>query len=330
MFTLFAVPRAFRDPRHADIQHKAIRSWISLKPRPEILLIGNEEGIKEVCEQYGLRHVPHVRTNEYGVPYLNSAIEQAIRHASHDILCYVNADIVVSSNLTTAIAQIKEKKWRKFLMTAPPHVIDFSLITHFEPGFERELLPKVLIKPIKVGGQGDIFAFTKKTYILSEIPDLVIGRGYFDFWFSTYAVLHLIPTVDATDFVTLFHPIEATSTHCSTQIPSSLKEQLLTNLLRYPFTIATLRNLFAYTFDSQGNLSPNPVHKGLPPVFALWLRMLVWEVRNYTLWRRSLKRWDLKSLKETGADERLRMYGLDHAIKRLFKFAKTRLMLYLN
>lgn len=329
MFTLFAIPRAFTNPHYAAIQHKAIQSWVSLNPRPEILLIGDDEGVKEVCEQYGLRHIPYIRRNKYGVPYINSAVEQAVQHASHDIICYINSDIVVSSNLTKAISAIQKKKWRKFLMVSAPYVVDFSLITHFEPGFEKPLLPENLII---YGDHGDIFAFTKQTYDLREMPEFAAGKGYFDMWFSTYAGQNLTPTIDATEFVFLFHPSDPTSTHCNTptayfaQLSDNLREQLVTNLLNYPFISSIPRYAFAYKFNPQGELFPNPIHRGLPPVFVLWVRALIWEIQNHTIYRRNLeRRWDLGYLKQLGGDERLRMYGWGYLVKRLLKYTQAAL-----
>ncbi len=43
MFTLFSTPKPFRG-EFARIQRNAMRSWVALRPRPEILIFGDEEG----------------------------------------------------------------------------------------------------------------------------------------------------------------------------------------------------------------------------------------------------------------------------------------------
>lgn len=76
MLTIFSCPKPFRG--HINIiQRNAIRSWTLLQARPEIILIGNEEGTAEVCKEFGLRHIPDVERNEYVVlaPYKSNLLK---------------------------------------------------------------------------------------------------------------------------------------------------------------------------------------------------------------------------------------------------------------
>jgi hypothetical protein len=68
MLTIFACPKPFTDPHIAIIQRNAITSWTLLRPRPEIILFGDEPGVTEICKELGLRHVGEVERNEYGTP----------------------------------------------------------------------------------------------------------------------------------------------------------------------------------------------------------------------------------------------------------------------
>jgi hypothetical protein len=80
MLTLFTVPKAFKEHIN-NIQLNAILSWMSLRPRPEIILFGDDEGTPEVAEELGLRHVPEIACNEYGTPLVGDRT-QRIRHPS--------------------------------------------------------------------------------------------------------------------------------------------------------------------------------------------------------------------------------------------------------
>jgi hypothetical protein len=90
MLTLFTIPKPFRG--HIEvIQRNAIESWAQLRPRPEIILFGDDEGTAHVAKEFGISHIPQVARNEFGTPLLNDFFEQAQRVAGDDLLCYVNA-----------------------------------------------------------------------------------------------------------------------------------------------------------------------------------------------------------------------------------------------
>ena len=59
MLTLFAIPKAFRGEFN-QIQRNAITSWTLLEPKPEIILLGDDEGTAEVAKEFGVRHVSGV------------------------------------------------------------------------------------------------------------------------------------------------------------------------------------------------------------------------------------------------------------------------------
>src|SRR5579862_4415619 len=94
MLAIFAVPKPFRG-HIATIQRNAIAQWTRLSPRPEILLFGNEEGTAAIAQEFSLRHIPEIKCNQYGTPLVSDLFEKAQTIASHDTLCYVNADIML-------------------------------------------------------------------------------------------------------------------------------------------------------------------------------------------------------------------------------------------
>ncbi|MEM4297001.1 MAG: glycosyl transferase family 2, partial [Nitrososphaerota archaeon] len=63
MITLFACPRSFTDEHIALIQTKAIQSWLLLEPRPQIILLGNEKGVKEISQEYDIEHIPDIEVS---------------------------------------------------------------------------------------------------------------------------------------------------------------------------------------------------------------------------------------------------------------------------
>ena len=56
-FTIFALPKAF-EGHFKTIQTNALESWLALRPKPEIILFGNDPGVHQTAHKYGLRHSP--------------------------------------------------------------------------------------------------------------------------------------------------------------------------------------------------------------------------------------------------------------------------------
>ncbi len=101
MLTIFTVPKPFRG-HIGVIQTNAIQSWVLLRPECETILFGNEEGTAEVASMFGIRHFPDIERNEYGTPLVSSVFGIAQDIASHQLLCYVNADIMLTSDFLVA------------------------------------------------------------------------------------------------------------------------------------------------------------------------------------------------------------------------------------
>ena len=69
--SIFTVPKPFIG-KIGIIQHNAITSWTLLKPKPEIILFGDEIGTAAIAHDLGLNHVPDIECNTYGTPLLDS------------------------------------------------------------------------------------------------------------------------------------------------------------------------------------------------------------------------------------------------------------------
>jgi len=208
MLTIFSTCKPFRG-HFAIIQRNAITSWTLLRPRPEIILFGDEEGVAEICAELGLRHVPEIARNEFGTPLLNDIFEKARQLATHDLLCYVNADIILMSDFAAAVERIRQWQ-KKFLMIGRrfdvniSHLLDFSL-----QGWEEQLIhvARSSLRPKlnDFGGAVDYFVFPRGLY--SNIPPFAIGRLAWDNWLVWKAASLGAAIVDATPVVCAIHQI---------------------------------------------------------------------------------------------------------------------------
>ena len=114
MLTFFAIPKPFRG-HIGVIQRNAIQSWVKTCPGCEVILFGNDEGTAETASELGLRHIPDVPCNRQGTPLVSGMFGDAQRVATHDILAYVNADIILMSDFLQAVRDVSDQVER-FLM----------------------------------------------------------------------------------------------------------------------------------------------------------------------------------------------------------------------
>lgn len=211
MFTLFAIPKPFNG--HIGlIQRNAIYSWTLLRPRPEIILFGDEAGTAQICQEANLKHMPEVACNGSGVPLLNCLFEKAQNLATYDLVCYVNSDIIITQSLIDSIDVIKRQKKRFVALCTPWNLIIKNEIDFALPAWERNLRDSVRengIAPRPVGA--DLFLFPRGFY--HRIPPFLVGRTCFDNWLIFKTRRLKTPLIDVTPFALLVHQSHEGTTH---------------------------------------------------------------------------------------------------------------------
>ena len=203
MLTLFAIPKPFRG-HIGIIQRNAIKSWTFSHPQCEIILFGDDEGTAEVAREFGVRHISQVARSKFGTPLLSDLFEKAQRLASHRLLCYVNADILLMSGLLEAVQVVCE--WRNwFLMIGRRWDIAITELWDFSPRDWEERLRRYVLERGRLCGEHaiDYFAFPKGFY--EHIPPFAIGRFSFDSWLIFKAISSGHPVVDATSALMIAH-----------------------------------------------------------------------------------------------------------------------------
>lgn len=200
MLTLFAIPKGFRGEFN-QIQRNAIASWTLLEPKPEIILLGDDEGTAEVAKEFGVKHVSGVERNEHGTPLVSSLFEIAQRVGDGSLFAYVNADIILLDDFMKTIQQIP---FQKFMLTGQRWNLDFNEAIAPNPGWTEQLRHRAMTLGALEGPQAmDYFVFTRNTY--THIPPFAIGRPCWDNW-MLYSALNLnIPLIDATEAIVAVH-----------------------------------------------------------------------------------------------------------------------------
>lgn len=200
MITIFSVPKPFTG-HIAIIQENAIKSWLQLHPKIEIILYGDEEGTQEICDKYGLVHVANIQKNKYGTPTLGYIFEHTRKIAKNNILCYTNADIILFNDSIRTIDRIP---FQKFLIVGQRWDAEIlSLINYEDPCWENNLREFAIKNHKQFPGGIDYFIFPKG--IFSRIPPFAIGRAGWDNWMIYHSRKLNIPTIDATQSIMAIH-----------------------------------------------------------------------------------------------------------------------------
>lgn len=203
MITIFACPKPFRGHFNV-IQRNAIKSWGLLSPKPEIILVGEDEGVSEICVEFNLVHIREIEKNEFGTPLVNSIFEICQQRAKHPILCYVNSDIIPMSNFMSSIATVNARLTR-YLMIGRRWDVDIEREVDFESDSWAEELERLRIESgiLRAENAIDYFVFPRGMY--SDIPRFAIGRLAWDNWLVWKARSSHIPVVEATLAATILH-----------------------------------------------------------------------------------------------------------------------------
>lgn len=202
MITIFAIPKAFKG-HTGIIQRNAIQSWTKLNPACEVILYGDDEGTAEAAAQYGVRHIPDIRRNEFGTPLLNTLFEKTQEIAANDIICYVNGDIMLVDDFLKAVKKVATVK-KEFLLVGRRWNIDVDEPIVFDGDWERRVKAHVRDRGVLYGIDGiDYFVFRRGT--LGDLPPFAVGRPGWDGWMIYNALKKRLPVIDATRAITCIH-----------------------------------------------------------------------------------------------------------------------------
>ena len=204
MLTFFSTPKPFLGHINV-IQRNALRSWQQVHPDVEILLFGDDAGAAEVCAELGIRHVPAVRKNRYGTKYLASIYDQAQELARHDLLCYVNCDILLLADFRRAVERVAAAP-EPFLLAGRRWDVDIREPLCFQDSSWQDDVRKLALYTNRQRPSQwiDYFAFRRGLFH-KQIPEFVIGRPGWDNWLLWYARHSGARLIDASAVVLAVH-----------------------------------------------------------------------------------------------------------------------------
>lgn len=182
--------RPFEDTWINTIQTDAIKSWLSLNPRPEIIAIGNDPGVKETCEEYNLIHVPSIKTAKSGASYLNKLIQRAEKRATNDIMLLISGDIMVDQTTIKAAEALKESGMTKFCLCARKR------------NMKRQPDGTFTKNNWCLWQAGDYFMHSRGMF--ESMPDFIVGRRALDNWMYRHCIAN-DALIDGSGVITVWH-----------------------------------------------------------------------------------------------------------------------------
>jgi len=203
MLTFFTTAKPFVG-HSAIIQRNALESWRRLDPDIEIILLGDDLGVAEVCQELNLRYEPKIERKENGTKTVRSVFGQAQQMARREHVCYCNCDIVLTADFARAFKTVRAK-FDKFLMVGRRWDLDISRPLDFSlPDWQQSLVARTHREGFqRLHYNIDYFAFHRGLY--REFPDLVIGRNHWDQWLVWKPAAEGLPVVDASQAVCAVH-----------------------------------------------------------------------------------------------------------------------------
>jgi hypothetical protein len=184
------------------IQHNAIKSWVLL-PDVEVILLGSEAGLAEAAHELGVEHIPDVALNTNGTPLISSMFQLARENSDSDLLCIINADMILMPDFTEAARRSRLQRER-FVLLSQRWDLDVTQPLEFTEGWQNRLSSTVhrqgrLHRP----AGSDFFLFPLSCY--TDIPSFTIGRAGWDNWMIYQARREKWTVIDCTPSVMIIH-----------------------------------------------------------------------------------------------------------------------------
>src|ERR1700719_689385 len=200
MITFFTTAKPFTG-HNGVIERNALKSWTAAAPDAEVILFGDEDGAAETARELGIRHVAKVERVAEGPKVLRSFFDSAQRMARHNLVCYANCDIVLMEDFAAAVGKVAAAE-RDFLLVGRRWDLDVAEPMAFEKTDWKEILRDATrSRGVQRSGDWiDYFVFRRGFY-LEKLPEMVIGRVYWDQWLVWKARATEALVVDASDAV---------------------------------------------------------------------------------------------------------------------------------
>lgn len=201
--TLFSTMRPFVEAHTILIQRNAIQSWLALRPRPQIILMGDDVGIAEIAREFSVQHVPDVEKNDRGIPMRSSMCRIAHAAADHELLCIINSDIIVLDHFFNALSSISLEQ---FVAAGRRYDLDVDEAIDAESDDWQSTLRARMHNEGALNGPSTLdYVVYPKSITPPVLPPFPMNSLGWDPWFLYAHRRRGIPVVNATQVIDVIH-----------------------------------------------------------------------------------------------------------------------------
>lgn len=203
LMTIFISPKPFTRDHIATIQWNAIQCWKQLGSDVDIVLIGEDDGVKEAAANLHVRYIAKVRRNESGTPLLSDIFTLARDTSDSPLLAYVNADIILFPDFLERARQISQHE-KEFLLVGQRWDLDVRQRIDFSDGWETRVRMDMAKRARRhPAGGSDYFVYPRACF--QTIPEFAIGRSGWDNWMFYEARYRNWKLINCTDAIDIIH-----------------------------------------------------------------------------------------------------------------------------
>jgi len=191
-------------------QTNALRSWKKLKCKPKIIIIGDDEGVKELCENENVIYNPVVEKNEYGTPLVQDIFRQGWKYADNDDICiFVNGDIILTNSLCDTLEAFVEEYPNYNEINYFSSTIRFNWYNFKELNFEQPEDKWISDMKTNIKGEWhppcgiDLFIHRKGT--LDNIPVSGIAKRAYDTWILGHCNKYFDISINISETTPIYH-----------------------------------------------------------------------------------------------------------------------------
>jgi len=201
--TIITSVKPFVDPHIIVLQRNAFQSWKALGPDVDIVVVGVEKGLDEVCAEMNIKHVKSIQRSASGTPLVSSIFELGRNATDSPVLAYVNSDIILLPDFLKG-AQEAARKYKQFVIVGQRWDLEVNDLLDFSNGYADRLMAQLKAKGGRHHRTGsDYFIYTRDCY--TDMPELIVGRSYWDNWMIYKARRSHWPTIDASEGIQIIH-----------------------------------------------------------------------------------------------------------------------------
>lgn len=183
---IFSAPKPFVGEDKAN-NERAIKSWLRLKPKPKVTLLGYEAGYDDAARELGIDIERRVDKNFLGVPLFNSMLQRA-NDSKEMITVIINGDILLFDDFTQSLRKVVSN-FEHFLVVGARYDVDKlpENLDESDPQYTRKIREHVLSTgTLHTYGGMDVWAWNSNGPRLFDpvMPHFIFGRGKYDNWLT--------------------------------------------------------------------------------------------------------------------------------------------------